>query len=105
MEPLFRCQRCNGRVNCVRAKSKKVMRYTPSKLEQLSASLNRLSATFVFDASTNIYCFFTVFREARCLRESLERALMMLIALTSILCVAFITCLVLGLPVPLLDEI
>ena len=31
----------------------------------------------MFDANTNIYCFFSVFREARRLRESVEQASIM----------------------------
>ena len=46
--------------------------YKPSTLERLSASINALGCSFVFDANTNIYCFFSVFREARRLRESVE---------------------------------
>ena len=77
LEPLYRCNRCNGRVNCVRTKpsqSKLIKRYKPSKLEELSASLNRLACTFIFDANTNITCVFPVFREARSLRRSFEYA-------------------------------
>lgn len=46
--------------------------YEPSKLERLSAAINALACTFVFDANTNIYCFYPVFREARRLREGVE---------------------------------
>ena len=55
--------------------------YQPSKLEQLSAALNRLSCTFVFDEKTNITCFFIVFREARRLREVIEDVLLVILTL------------------------
>lgn len=51
--------------------------YKPSTLERLSAALNALGCSFVFDANTNIYCFFSVFREARRLRESVEQAVLL----------------------------
>ena len=64
-EPLYRCNRCNGRINCTRTRVKEHkcftqsklrvnFKYTPSKLEQLSASLNSIACTFVFDSNTNI---------------------------------------------------
>jgi hypothetical protein len=49
----------------------------------MSAAINSLGCSFVFEASTNIYCFFSVFREARRLRESVEQA--MILALFSYL--------------------
>ena len=104
LSPLFRCQRCNGRVNCVRSSDKKACKYTPTKLEQLSAALNRLAASFVFDAETNITCFFPVFREARRLREATEHASMMLLTLTGVVSVTSILCLVFGLSMPYLDD-
>lgn len=63
------------------------MEYQPSKLERLSAAINSLACTFVFDANTNIYCFFSIFREARRLRESVEQSI--LLALTLYLVVFF----------------
>lgn len=101
LAPLFRCHRCNGRVNCIR--KCEVSHYTPSKLEQLSAALNRLAATFVFDANTNINCFFPVFREARRLRQALEHALMMILSLTGVVSLTLILNLLLGVTVPYLD--
>ena len=93
LEPLFRCQRCNGRVKKQSPTSEK---YQPSKLEILSASLNRLACTFVFDANTNINCIFPVFREARRLREVMEDVWMMVISLYAVLLVTLCFILVLG---------
>ena len=33
LAPLFRCHRCNGRVNCIRKSDREANQYTPSKLE------------------------------------------------------------------------
>jgi CRP-like cAMP-binding protein len=46
--------------------------YQPTRFDQLASAINALACTFVFDANTNVYCFFSVFREARRLRESVE---------------------------------
>lgn len=93
IEPSFRCLRCNGRITKIQqdsnatfpaansANSHKHREYKPSKLERLSAAINALACTFVFDANTNIYCFFSVFREARRLRESVESASLLAIFL------------------------
>jgi hypothetical protein len=51
--------------------------YKPNRLERLSAAINSLGCSFVFDANANIYCFFSIFREARRLRESVEQALVL----------------------------
>lgn len=65
--------------------------YVPNKLEELSKAINSLACTFVFDANTNIYCFFPAFREARRLRESVEQASMMAIFLyLTVLTILFI---------------
>ena len=106
LSPLFRCHRCNGRVSIIRKNDKKLnKKYTPSKLEQLSAALNRLAASFVFDANTNITCFFPVFREARRLREASEHALTMLLSMTSIMCITSILCLVFGASISYMDDL
>ena len=106
ISPLFRCHRCNGRVNCVRTGDNKINKqYTPSKLEKLSEALNRLSTTFVFDANTNITCFFPVFREARRLRNATEHALFMILSLTGFVCLTLILCLIFGFSVPYMDDL
>lgn len=105
MAPLFRCHRCNGRVNCIRKSGKKVNKYLPSKLEQLSAALNRLAATFVFDANTDMGSFYPVFREARRLREATEHGLTMLLALNAVVILTQLTCLMLGITVSYLDDL
>jgi hypothetical protein len=71
--------------------------YKPSKWERLSASINALACTFVFDANTNIYCFFSVFREARRLRESVEQASILAIALYMVVFFTLLIDLILGL--------
>ena len=71
-------------------------KYQPSKMELLSASLNRLACTFVFDANTNINCIFPVFREARRLREVMEDALMVILSLYGVLVTTLCIILTLG---------
>lgn len=51
----------------------------------------------MFDANTNIYCFFSVFREARRLRESVEQASILAIFLYLMLFSIFFIDLCLGL--------
>lgn len=45
----------------------------------MSTALNALACTFVFAANTNLYCFYSAFREARRLRESVEQAMILAI--------------------------
>jgi len=101
IEPSFRCSSCNGR-STLRAKVGDKQRffkdYSPSRLERISASINALSCTFVLDATTNIYCFYSIFRESRRLRESVENCLQMLSFLSLTLAVPFCLDLALGLP-------
>ena len=80
-------------------------KYIPSKLEQLSASLNRIATTFVFDANTRITCMIPVFREARRLREATEHALLMILSLTGVVTFTMVTCLALGLSIKYLDDL
>lgn len=94
IEPSYRCYRCNGRISkalippmsqfkrdCQGQQGSQLSHtaYKATKLEQLSAAINSLACTFVFEANTNIYCFFSVFREARRLRESVEQACLLTI--------------------------
>ena len=88
IEPSYRCYRCNGRISKALIPPMNFKRegqnqtgsqlshhaYKATHLEKLSAAINSLACTFVFEANTNIYCFFSVFREARRLRESVEQA-------------------------------
>ena len=89
IEPSYRCYRCNGRISKPQQRQTKGLPhyhhhhhinqqpYKPNKLERLSAEINSLGCSFVFDANTNIYCFFSIFREARRLRESVEQAMVL----------------------------
>ena len=94
IEPSARCYRCNGRISKpINQKSNlgankalhqhyqlqynQTYEYKPNQLEKLSVAINSLACSFVFDANTNIYCFFSIFREARRLRESVEQALVL----------------------------
>jgi hypothetical protein len=70
--------------------------YKPTKLENLSAAINALACTFVFEANTNIYCFFSVFREARRLREGVEQALLLTLFIYMTLFLVLFVDLVLG---------
>lgn len=71
--------------------------YKPTKLERLSIALNSLACSFVFDANTNIYCFFSVFREARRLREGVEQAMLLALFIYLQVFLIFFVDLVLGL--------
>ena len=62
----------------------------------MSASLNSLSCTFVFDANTNITCFFPVFREARRLREVIEDVVLVILTLYGVVIGTLISVLALG---------
>ena len=104
IEPCYRCYRCNGRISKIQQRINAFgtiqtsnIEYKPTKLERLSAAINAIGCSFVFDANTNIYCFFSVFREARRLRESVEQAaLLSLFTYLNVFLILFID-LILGL--------
>lgn len=102
LEPLHRCIRCNGRINCHINQSTEApisdTQYQPSKLEQLSAELNRIACTFVFNANTNIRCFDEVFCESRRLRQAIESSLRIIYGLYTVVTLTFVINLVLGMP-------
>jgi len=51
--------------------------YRPNKLENLSFKLNSIPCAFTYNANTNINSFFTLFREARRLKNGQQQALIM----------------------------
>ncbi|CDW88835.1 transmembrane protein [Stylonychia lemnae] len=104
IEPQYRCNNCNGLISHNQQKTRYVQfdnskssEYQPNKLEKLSAAINALACTFVFDANTSIYFFFSVFREARRLRESVEQASLLSIFIYLMLFLIFLLDLCLGL--------
>jgi len=70
--------------------------YKPSKLEQLSADLNWIACTFVFDANTNLQCFDPVFSESRRLRQAIESGLKIVYSLYATLILTLAMNMILG---------
>lgn len=109
LEPLYRCFRCNGRINSHtfthHNKSESgneierslFQKYKPSKLEQLSANLNQLSCTSVFGSGMRINQLITIFRDARCYRISIEQTMCMMLVLYGVMSFTLLINLALGL--------
>ena len=69
----------------------------PSTIEKLSAELNWIACTFVFNANTDIRCFNEVFSESRRLRQAIESSLRIVYALYAVVILTLTLNLLLGL--------
>lgn len=102
LEPQYRCFRCNGRISSTIDQQQApqvgtLKHYQSSKLEQLSADLNWIACTFVFDANTNLQCFDPVFSESRRLRLAIESGIKIVYALYGTLIFTLVLNMLLGL--------
>ena len=67
-------------------------------MEQLSAELNWIACTFVFNANTSIRCFDEVFRESRSLRNVIESSLRIVYAEYAVITLTLLINFVCGMP-------